>query len=82
MAKKKEKQISPRLPSLCQRRRALSLSLAAPSATGGVQVTGVTEEGLPNPGFPNDSLGREYVSIHNGTVILIPLLIMAPVGES
>lgn len=62
----------PRLPSLCQRRRALSLSLAAPSTTGGVQVTGVATEGLPNPGFPNDSLDREYVSMHIQTVILIP----------
>lgn len=78
----KKKQIHSRLPSLCQSRRALSLSLAAPSTTEGVQVTGVTKEGLPNLGFPDDSLDGEYVSIHIKTVILIPLLIMAPVGES
>lgn len=77
-----KKQLSPRLPSLCQSRRALSLCWAAPGTTGGVQVTGVTQEGLPNPGFPNDSLHREYGSIHINALILIPLLIMAPVGES
>lgn len=56
--------------------------LGSSQHTEGVQVTAVTKEGLPNPGFPKDSLDREYVSIHINTVILIPLLIMAPVGES